>query len=637
MATIKEKIEQLPADKPFVSLEFFPPKTESGIRNLLARMERMSAMNPLFVTITWGAGGSTADKTLSLVATCQKEMNFTTCMHLTCTNTDKTIIDNALAKAKEAGVRNILALRGDPPRGEEYHVDNASEFKHAVDLVRYIKQQYQDYFCVGVAGYPEGHCEGSDSSEQSVQKDLPFLKEKIDAGADFLITQMFYDVDKFLAFEQLVRDHVSRSVVILPGLMPINTFLLFNRAARLSHASIPRELLAKFPEEILNDDLKVKSIGVDVLKDMVHDIYSRTNGRVRGFHFYTLNLEKSIAQIVEKSSLLNRILEENDDMFDELNSDIDVTPEIIDHNTRRRRLSSFGGTSNKVLVDKVSKHDADFEFSKNFKLSTPSKKAIVAISSGEGTLGRDATWDDFPNGRFGDSRSPAYGEIDGYGPSIKISPEKGFELWGYPKTLRDVSQIFINYLENTIDALPWSEIGLSPETALIQEELIELNKKEYFSLASQPTTNGSRSDDKIFGWGPKGGYIYQKSFVELFVSKSKWETELKSKINSNPTLSYYMGDAQGYFESNLPSGSTNAVTWGVFPDKEILQTTIIEEESFKAWRDEAFNIWTEWGKLYKKDSEPFKLINSIHDEFYLVTVVCHDFQHKDVLWNTLLG
>lgn len=606
-------------------------------------MERMSALNPLFVTITWGAGGSTSEKTLSLVQTCQKELDFTTCMHLTCTNTDKSIIDSALSKAKEAGIRNILALRGDPPRGEEYFVPNAADFQHAVDLVRYIKEQYGDYFSIGVAAYPEGHCEGADHSEQDVNKDLPYLKEKIDAGADFIITQLFYDVEKFLDFENLVRRTISQDVPILPGLMPINTYQLFHRAAKLSHASIPSQILERFPENIQNDDDKVKSVGVDILRDMIHEIYSRTNGRIKGFHFYTLNLEKSIAQIVEKSSLLNRVLEDNKDndavMSDDDDDDGISAPSskhIIAHKDKSRRSSSIN-TSNKVLVDKIRKDSQDFEDVNNYKFISPTKKDIVAISSGEGSLGRDATWDDFPNGRFGDSRSPAYGEIDGYGPSLKIATKRAYELWGYPVDVKDVSKVFINYLEGKIDALPWSELGLSPETAMIQEELIQLNQLGFLSLASQPATDGAKSEDKIYGWGPKGGYVYQKAFVELFVSKEDWEQKLKPKITSNSKVSYYIGDSKGFFQSSLQKGSSNAVTWGVFPDREILQTTIIEEESFKAWRDEAFSIWLEWAKLYKKNTATSKLIHSIHDSYYLVSIVCHDYRNEAGLWELLLN
>lgn len=643
MSTIRQNYEA--RNEPFVSLEFFPPKTESGKRNLLARMGRMSALNPLFVTVTWGAGGTTAEKTLELATLVQKELNIPVCMHLTCTNTDKTIIDNALQRAKEANIRNILALRGDPPIGEDWSANTSQgEFKYAVDLVRYIKQRHGDDFCVGVAAYPEGHCEGeADGTEQNPLRDLPYLKEKIDAGAEFVITQLFYDVEKFLFFEQLFRTEISPDIPLFPGLMPINSFLLFNRAAKLSHASIPSHILQRFPPDVQADDNAVKSIGVEIMIEIVDEIYNRTEGRVKGFHFYTLNLEKAVAQIFSGSNILSHILEEEEeeeepdthDTDDNLAlEDVDMIGESENFKKRRREASnnSLDMTSGLVLVDQNRKLGPA-----RIRTGTPSRKVLVSISQGSGALGRDATWDEFTNGRFGDSRSPAYGEIDGYGPSLKVSNKKAYEIWGYPVNVNDIKNTFIKYLERSIDALPWSDLGLSAETALIQEELIQLNEKGYLSLASQPATNSTPSTDKIFGWGPRGGNLYQKAFVELFIHKQQWELELKPKIQRNGAkFSYYLGDSTGLFETNLEPQSSSVVTWGVFPNSQVLQTTIIEEESFKAWRDEAFSIWLEWSKLFPRNTPTNAFLKQMHRDYYLVSIVHHDFSDCDGLWDMLL-
>ncbi|SCV03049.1 LAMI_0H05072g1_1 [Lachancea mirantina] len=640
MSTIKDRYEM--ASSPFISLEFFPPKTEPGKRNLLARMERMTALNPLFITVTWGAGGSTADKTLELASLAQRELNVPVCMHLTCTNTNKLVIDEALKKAKEADIRNILALRGDPPVGEDWGFDEGcSEFSHAVDLVRYIKNQYQDEFCIGVAAYPEGHCEGeADNGLQDPKRDLPFLKEKIDAGADFVITQLFYDVEKFLDFEQVFRTEISSDIPIFPGIMPINSFQLFNRATKLSHASIPAKILDRFPPQIQSDDNEVKSIGVQVLTEIVDEIFARTNGRIKGIHFYTLNLERAIAQIVTNSSALSKILEE-DNEDEVLDGDGDVVLEDLemmesDENLKKRRRQSSRSsdiTSNQVLID----HDRNLAGRRQIS-GAPSRKVLVSISKGAGTLGKDATWDEFTNGRFGDSRSPAYGEIDGYGPSLKVSTARAYQLWGRPDSLFDLQNLFIKYLEGSLPALPWSDLGLSPESALIQEELIQLNERGFLSLASQPAANSCPSTDKIFGWGPRGGYIYQKAFIELFVHKQQWEMILKLKIDKmGSKVSYYLGDSAGAFQSNLEPNSSSVVTWGVFPNSEILQTTIIEEESFKAWRDEAFSIWLEWSKLFARNTASHTFLKQMHRDYYLISIVHHDFGDGDALWDLLLS
>ncbi|ODQ82303.1 hypothetical protein BABINDRAFT_70456 [Babjeviella inositovora NRRL Y-12698] len=591
----------------------------------------MSVLNPLFVTVTWGAGGSTSAKTLDLVAMCQRELGFTTCMHLTCTNTTRATIDDALARAKAAGVRNILALRGDPPRGEELGWDNSlSDFQYAVDLVRYIKKQHGDFFCIGVAAYPEGHVEGSDSSGQSPAKDMPFLVEKIKAGADFVITQMIYDVEKFLAFEHTIRENDDiKDVIVLPGLMPINNFSVFHRASKLSHASIPTSILAQFPPEIQADDNLVKQVGVDVMCDVIQQMYTRTDKRVRGFHFYTLNLEKSLAQIVEKSPLLQRIFDTasfNETLHVDGSSDLN---KLV-----REKRSDSGSFKNTVVFD-----DAPNARPGSHKPSSSYHQRVLTISSGQGTLGRDATWDDFPNGRFGDSRSPAYGEIDGYGPSLKVSVEAAVALWGRPENPKDLAKIFVDFLTNKISNLPWAasaDGGLNPETALIQEHLIELNERGWFSLASQPATDCTKSQDKIFGWGPRGGYVYQKSFVELFITKAEWECTLKPKLEQDEMASYYVADNGSFFESNLPPKSVNAVTWGVFPDREIAQTTIVEEESFKAWKSEAFSLWQEWARCYLPGSRSNTLLASVLEDYYLVSIVHHDYKNETALWDLLL-
>jgi methylenetetrahydrofolate reductase (NADPH) len=151
MEKITDKIAALPPNSNYFSLEFFPPKTAMGSSNLRARLDRMSrALRPLFITVTWGAGGSTATKSLELAELCQRELGLTTCLHLTCTNMNKTLVDEALKQAEVLGIRNILALRGDPPRDEEYFdADGKGEspaqeekFEWAIDLVRYIRKQY---------------------------------------------------------------------------------------------------------------------------------------------------------------------------------------------------------------------------------------------------------------------------------------------------------------------------------------------------------------------------------------------------------------------------------------------------------------------------------------------------------------
>lgn len=637
---IVDKIASLEKDECFFSLEFFPPKTESGMRNLYARLSRMSLLGPLFVTVTWGAGGTTAVKTIDLAVTCQEDLGLTTCMHLTCTNTSKEVIDDALDKAKKAGIKNILALRGDPSRDTSIG-HGIGEFEYAVDLVKYIREKHGDYFCIGVAGYPEGHADGSSSElKQDPKRDLPYLIEKIKAGADFIITQLFFDVNKFIEYEELLKTEPElKDIPIIPGLLPINGYNIFRRASKLSHASIPQSVIDYFPDEIQNDDDKVKDIGVDILIKMIDRIYEKNDSRVKGIHFYTLNLEKSIAQIVNKSNYLKKVVEKKErELQEEEDDDDDPSDDEIDDSITTAKRAAYANrfkTTNKIISD--SKASSVPQGLRMEHSSSSQLQKLISISSGHGILGKDATWDDFPNGRFGDSRSPAYGEIDGYGPSLKVTSTQAYSLWGYPTKKQDISKLFINYLLSKLNCLPWSEMGLNPETALIQEELISLNEKYYFTVASQPAVNCTSSGDKILGWGPANGFIYQKAFVEMFVLKKDWNEKLLPKLDACGSLvSYYYADSKDFFKSNLPPNASNCVTWGVFPNREIVQTTIVEEESFKAWKEEAFEIWKEWRLLYPKNSDSAKLIDEILNDYYLVTVLHHDYPNESALWDLLL-
>ena len=179
LASEKEK----PTKKTWYSFEYFPPKTEQGIENLMDRIDRMATYNPLWVDMTWNAGGSSSDLTLSLCTHIQQYTGLDVLMHLTCTNMEKRKIDEALEGAYKAGIRNILALRGDPPRGQEKWTACEGGFEYSTDLIKYIKSKYDDYFCIVAAGYPETHLEA-----QSRAADLCHLKEKVAAGAEIIIT-----------------------------------------------------------------------------------------------------------------------------------------------------------------------------------------------------------------------------------------------------------------------------------------------------------------------------------------------------------------------------------------------------------------------------------------------------------------
>ncbi|TQN73061.1 Methylenetetrahydrofolate reductase 2 [Colletotrichum shisoi] len=672
MEKITDKIAALPADANYFSLEFFPPKTAMGLSNLRDRLDRMErALRPLFVNVTWGAGGSTSTKSLELAEICQRELGLTTCLHLTCTNMSRKLIDKALEDAKALGIRNILALRGDPPRKDEYRdtedsdVDDIEDFVWAVDLVKYIRKNYGDYFCIGVAAYPEGHADESHPQGQSFEHDLAYLVEKVQAGADFIMTQLFFDIKAYDKFENSLREHPSgafKDIILLPGLMPIQSYQMIKRTTKLSHAKIPDNLMARL-DAAKGDDEKIKQVGVDILSELVEqvkEVKSRTPGP-KGFHFYTLNLEKAVSFILERTGLIpDPQLDNEEAVIDDgpgvpvsipavqLNGLSPITPAARALSGRRHSSMGSSDPHNRIIVSSAS-NPAYETTTAGLMASEPvnTRANTLAISEGVGAVGREATWDDFPNGRWGDARSPAYGEIDGYGVSLHMSVTQAIRLWGTPKTIQDINNIFIRHIKGQLSAIPWSEEELLPESNMIQQELLELNTRGWWTVASQPAVNGIPSRDPTFGWGPQHGFVFQKAFVELFIPSSDW-AGLVARLNevTDNTICFYAANAAGDFVSSDSSGglvlegteaSTNAVTWGVFPGKEIITPTIIEEVSFRAWAEEAFKIWGEWSKVYGKGSESEALLERIRTEYWLVNIIHHDYVERDALWKLLSG
>lgn len=244
---------------------------------------------------------------------------------------------------------------------------------------------------------------------------------------------------------------------------------------------------------------------------------------------------------------------------------------------------------------------------------------------------RTQEWDEFPNGRWGDSRSPAFGELDAYGIGLKGTNEQNIKLWGEPKSINDIADVFVNYINQKVDSLPWSEAPISSEADVIKAELINLNSRGLLTINSQPAVDGVKSSHPVYGWGPTNGYVYQKAYLELLVSP-KLIASLLDRIECNEDLTYYAVTKSGALQTNAPGDGPNAVTWGVFPGKEIVQPTIVETISFLAWKDEAFRLGMDWAHCHSLQSPSRHLIQSIMESWYLVNIVHNDFHQTHGLF-----
>ncbi|KAJ2451353.1 methylenetetrahydrofolate reductase 1 [Coemansia sp. RSA 2424] len=567
---------------PYFSFEYFPPKTEQGLVNLYDRIERMGRTGPAFVAVTWGAGGATAQRTLELSEACQGIFGLDTLMHITCTNMDRQQVDKALAGARSAGIRNILALRGDAPRGDEFWSACSGGFTHAADLVKHIRSTYGDYFCIGVAGYPEGHSESVDRDQ-----DLGYLAEKVQAGADFVVSQLVYDADIFIRWLAKCRD-IGITCPVVPGVLPVQSYQSFRRLVHLTKVAVP-DSLRQALDDVRANDQAVKDLGVEHAVDTVKKLQA---AGVHGVHFTTLNLENTVMRVLSALDLGS---------------------------------SARGGGGGPPPAARIS------------------ATQLEPVGSGGQPPG---AWDDFPNGRWGDARSPAFGNLGAYVSTYGAVMQKfdsGGSAWGEPTHVDHVSELFVKYVEGSVASLPWSDEPMLAETQRIKDELLRVNQLGFWTLASQPALDGAPSDDPTYGWGPRGGYIYQKAFVECFVHQSMFPGFLSRLQSASPRITYYASNKGGDFITNAYSGATpgaeenasavTALTWGVFPGRAVVQPTLIDKMNFLAWRTEAFHTWTEWAAVFPKGSPQEIFLSATADACWLVNVVDNEYKNPDSIWD----
>ncbi len=277
-------------EHPVISFEFFPPKTEEGVENLYRTVEELRPCRPSFVSVTYGAGGSTRDRTLELVARIQRDIGLTTMAHLTCVGSTRKEIGEVLRRLQGAGIQNVLALRGDPPKGETEFKPVEGGFAFASELVQFIRDEGFD-FCVGAACYPEGHVENRD-----LDVDLQNLVTKVEQGVDFLVSQLFFDNEEYGAFLRRAKA-AGIEVPIVPGLMPVTNVGQTERFTKMCGSRIPQELHRRL--KIVADDASaVVATGVQWTVDQARALLE---SGAPGLHFYTLN--KSSATLAVHAAL----------------------------------------------------------------------------------------------------------------------------------------------------------------------------------------------------------------------------------------------------------------------------------------------------------------------------------------------
>merc|ERR1719487_1385063 len=531
----------------------------------------------MWIDVTWGAGGSTADTTLSLCETAMDVTGLDVLMHLTCTNVTIDTTRQVLKRCKEKGLCNILALRGDPPANAAEWTATEGGFSHAVDLVRFIRKEFGDYFCIGVAAYPEGHIDA-----ESFDKDLQYYKEKVEAGADFAVTQLFYDTN--LYFEFLKKSHaigVPKSFDVFPGLMPIQSYAGFRRMTGLCKTFIPKAIDEAL-ELVKDNENAVKEYGIELAVQMSKELMA---GGAPGLHLYTLNLEKSATAICEKLGL-------------------------VDNTTVQQKEYPFNRSTGTRGVE--------------------STRPIFWAQRAKSYVERTQGWNEFPDGRFGQRDTELFKSPSPAKPSEDVAKKLSDE-WSFSDEA-GLAELFVSFLTpgSAVTQLPWCAEKPGLEMVGIRSQLSEMCRAGMLTINSQARVNGALSTDLVYGWGPAGGVVYQKAYVEFFCSPAMLQT-LQEHFSKKKDVDWMAVSKNGDSQTSLnSSGPVTAVTWGVFPGQEIQQPTVVDAASFRAWKDEAFALWDMFLEVNAENEDQKRIVNNIADTWYLVNVVDNNFLSGDL-------
>ncbi|XP_074654061.1 methylenetetrahydrofolate reductase (NADPH)-like [Tubulanus polymorphus] len=582
----------------FFSCEFFPPRTGNGAVNLVSRFDRFAEGSPLFCDVTWHpAGDPSSSKPTSSTMIANAMLNYSgieTMLHMTCVGSTPQEVTANLEKAKSLGIRNILALRGDPPDDDGVWKTQEGGFNYATDLVRHIRKEFGDYFVICVAGYPTGHPDCD-----SFEDDIKHLKTKCDAGADFIITQLFFETKTFIKFVDVCRK-AGITCPIIPGVLPIQGYQSLRHIVKLSKLQVPQEIIDAI-EPIKDNDEAIRNLGIDLSVKMCRDLLQQN---FNGIHFYTLNRDVATVTILKQIGLWN--------------------PEI-----------------NRSLPWKQTAH--------HLRTGEDVRPIFWGVRP-KSYVHRTNHWEEFPNGRWGDSSNPAFGDLHDYYLfylQSKSSKEQRLKMWGENLTTeRDVWDVFYQYITGTpnskgvkVKRIPWHDDEIAPETNKIVDRLGWLNKRGVLTINSQPSVNCCPSTDPVHGWGSPGGYVFQKAYLEFFTSKQNitYLKEVLALPEYEQRVNYHIVCKCGEVDyTNCDELRPVAVTWGVFPGKEIVQPTVVDPVSFRTWKDEAFGLWREqWAKLYEPNSESHGVIMDILDRYYLVNLVDNEFPKENCLWSVV--
>ncbi|KFD54317.1 hypothetical protein M514_04859 [Trichuris suis] len=595
---LRERIHDLiKAGDVFFSLEFFPPHTDVGLRNLYRKMERFAEAGPLFVDITWSVRRDSAsdqpNSSISVARSFRNMFLLDVVVHLTCVNCTTSQMEAYANKIRNMGVRNVVALRGDTTTKPSL---SSMKYANAVQLVQLLRFKHGDYFTIAVAGYPLGHSEAV-----SFDEDLKFLKRKVDEGADVIITQFFFSSKSYFYFVRRCRD-MGITVPIIPGIMPLHDFEGYKKTCSMCGMVMPTWMCQMF-EPIQEDAEAVKNLGIHLAVKMSQELLGHTFYRAPSLHFYTLNQEEPTKTIL-------------------------------------KRIGMWQTIGRSILPWKVNPTQAIRRSER--------VRPIYWKNRPKAYIFRTKHWILYPNVNWTYRSDIQLSDLEGYqlfDPLRAISRKRLLEMWGASlQSMDDINAVFFSVVSGrpnangiVVEYFPWSESKLKCSVLPPVDDLLWCASNGILLINWQAAVNKVPSgtveiDDASFGWGELGGHAY----LEFFASPT-FVHSLLSIIAKYPMVSYHVINRDASFEkTNAPSlVEANVVTWGIFPDNQCIQPYVTHPMAFRQWKDEAFNQWKMWEDLYKPHSSEHSLFSEIYDQYKLVSLVDNDYTNPTSLFKLL--
>jgi len=602
--SLLEKINerQTSADK-FFSLEFYPPRTRNGACNLLEKCDRLAEGRPLFCDVacdlkTNDHGEIKENKSITIASATQDLFGVETMLQLDCARLTEYKALGLLQQAKALGLRNILIMKEAPKSKEELRQSSANaDFKNSVELVQFVRRKFGNYFTVCVAGYPSTMT----NDDMIYEESLDHLKAEAAAGADFVITQMVFQAEMLIAFIKQCRG-LGITVPIIPGILPIQSYSCIKQLRKQASIDIPKNVM-NILNPIKDNDEAVLRYGTYLTVQLCKALLE--TALVCGLHFYTLNRETATKDILKRIGLWK------------------------DECVPRRVLpwQQCEENEERAMLENV--------------------RPIFWALRPDSYVHRTSQWENFPNGRWGDSSCSAFGRFSDYHLFFAKNRDRLPELkrmWGDSiDSEQDVFDVFASFISGSpnrngvkVSTIPWTEEDIALETGVIRDRLVHLNRNGILTINSQPNVNCLPSSDKIFGWGSPGGYVFQKAYLEFFANKED-TMNLLALLQDYPSVNYHIINRLGNENhSNADRESPNAVTWGVFTGRPILQPTVVDPQAFTVWKDEAFELWMlQWGRLYAIGSKSQEIIKKFHNSYYLVNLVDNDYVKGNCLFDVV--